>query len=195
MAIQPVPEEQLRSTQDELLRRALDRAGPVVNLQAATTAHDTLRLKYHGRWYTVPYVRFRAYLELVTLRSKLTLAWASLDREQPQPEVLGEILTLSTTALDIMGTLIKWRWWQVRNPLADAEPEEFEALLDFFSTARTRSPVRADPSTRAHPYFRQTWATRWPILSLTSPDGLGPMGHRAAPGTSNSAPALSLIGP
>jgi hypothetical protein len=193
MAIQPVPEEQLRATQEALLRKALDDLPPIVNAEAATTAHDPQRLCYRGRWFTVPPIPYRRLLELTVLNQRIQRISNGLTPDTvPEISQLEALRDLVHATCDLMGTLIEWRWWQVRNPLADPEPEEFRALMDFFFAARTRSPVRAVHSTRAHPFFRQIWQTSSPSSPSTIPAGWSAASPAAAD-TTNSASPLSLM--
>lgn len=192
MAINAIPEEVLQAEQERLLRKALVRLPPIVNAEAATTAHDEQRVQFRGRWYRVPAIRYRALIELTVVNQRIRDLTLAMETILPTPEQLEALRDLIQAAIDIMGTLIVWRWWQVRNPFNDAEQDEFKALMDFFFGARTRCLVRARHSTQASPYFQRTWETTWQSSPSITPPGSS-TANPAAGGTTNSDRPLSLV--
>ena len=165
MPVQPIPQEQQDQWTRELRGRWANESPPIANVEAAVTAHDEGRLRYRGRWYRVPYVRWRARLEITALNEEYQRLMTLLEVE-PDPVTVRKMAALVDEMLAIFGTMIEWKWWQVRNPLRDPEEGEFQAITHFFSTARTRCPVVALASVRARPWYRTTWPMRSPPLRV-----------------------------
>lgn len=146
----------IAAERDRLAGQQAQREPPLTNVEAATTPHDEGRLEYRGRTYRVPPIRWRTRLELAALDEELRRLGLRLGAGVDVP-TLRRVRDVVTEMLNLFGTLIIWHWWQVRNPLLDADEEEFRLMRSFFLTARTRCRVVAVRSVRAPHWLRTTW--------------------------------------
>jgi hypothetical protein len=139
---------------------ALDAAPPPANLDAATTAHDEGEIIYRGRRYRTRPTPYRAGVMLAALdfeRRQLEVA-------VPSAEVLRQMLRVLDAQTEIVAGLVRWPRWRAwlgrrAHPFRDPERGELEALVAFFSSARTRSPVYGRVSVRAPRWLQPIWAT------------------------------------
>lgn len=183
----PIPHEKMEALQAETGLRAVATAIPPGNVEAATTLHDEARLYYRGRWYRVPRVPFREGIWL----QALDFEWRQLGVMEPTTEVLEQTLKVATAIVDLGWRLVRrpplWRLLRPRfNPFADAERDEIDALLHFFSAARTISPVGWVASVRAPSWVLPTSPTTSAGLRIGSHAGWRRRASPVATATSSS---------
>jgi hypothetical protein len=161
----PIPAEQVEQWQADI-RQKDGVAQPPANAEAATTFHDDGQLTYRGRTYRTRTASYREGLRLHALNFDLR----QVLQQEPTEAVLRETLRVIDAMLGLMWSLVRWPWTLRHfgaNPFLDAEVTEVQALADFFSPARMRSPVEGWVSVRAPAWLRST------IPTNTSPSLIG----------------------
>lgn len=173
----------------------------LMNVEAATTAHDSgyieLALKYRTRRFRVPPVPYRDGIRLLALDRHVARLQAKLNADEKNEinddttlralaelaETLTELVTLFRALVRPVTLWDRLTWRVQRNPFIDAEASEIGELRRFFSAARTRCRVRWTASIRAPRYLRSTWPMNSRHLSLGSAGGWLRASHAAGPTT------------
>jgi len=141
----------------------------LANIEAATTEHSPMLLRYRGRVFLVPPVPYRQGLWLLALDQELR----RLQVLQSTVENIRHTMNTISQVLAIFHQLVRpvtwfdrlvWRWRA--NPFLHAEVHELQELLRFFCLTRTSSPIGAVLAFREPHFISWTWPMRKPRLPI-----------------------------
>lgn len=187
--IRKVTTAEMNQWQRNVQGEAMSREPVLMNLEAATTAHDSgyveFDLKHRRRRFRVPPVPYRDGVRLLVLDRHVARLQAKLNADEKNEinddttlRALAELADTLTELVTLFHALVRpvtlWdrlTWWLQRNPFLTAEANEIGELRRFFSGARTRCRVRWTASIRAPSYLRSTWPMNSRRLSLASAGG------------------------
>lgn len=173
MPVAPIPQEVLDQQQHEALVEATLAYPPPGNVAAATTYHDQGEIRYRDRRYRTRPTDWRTGARLSLLRTE----YRQLMLSPVTAETKTQVLLVLQAIVDLLATLVIRPWWRRwrrvrpgRGVFQDAESHELETLLDFFSQARTRSPVSVRASVEA---------PGWLLPTIGMPGSFSPVGIHA----------------